>query len=99
MWKLLGTIVLSLSLMGLTTVHEKPACLDSPQNLLTFVKALEENDKDTLSIIVAMGVCAYLKGGNNAEVLERGDGWIFVRLSSIDTDDTIDVYTVPDGVK
>lgn len=100
MWRLLATIVLALALMGLTTANRAPACLAEfgAETFLSFVKAIEERNGETVSRLYQSGACAWLGAGFDAELLEEGEGWIKVRLSAPGRD-SLDVFTTPDGVK
>ena len=102
-FRVIAVAILSISLMGATTYQRQfqtvqhPACVESPEQYASFVKAILDEDEFVVKFYTQMG-CGLMKPDMPAAVVERGPYWIKIRVEPEGSDPVI-LYTGPDGIK
>ncbi len=78
MIRTIAIAILSVVLMGATTVYRHPACPDSPEQYRSFVKAIMTEDRFAVQFYLQIG-CGFL-AVVPADILEFGPYWVRVRV-------------------
>ncbi len=96
MLRVLALAILSIGLMGATTV-DHPACAGSPEQYASFLKAILAEDGFVVEFYMQTG-CGLMKPDMPAAVVERGPYWIKIRVEP-EGYDPIMLYTGSEGIK
>jgi len=99
MLKSIGAALLSIAMLGLVTVKGAPVCQTSHSTLTAFAEAIENEDAFSVDFYKLTAGCALLLPDFPATILDEGDGWIKVLVDTGYQGRSIEVYTIPEGVK
>jgi len=94
----IGAVLLSIAMLGLVTVEDAPVCQKGHAALMAFAEAIENEDAFAVHFYMQTARCLWFRPDISATVLEEGDGWIKVLLKPQDSP-SVEVYTIPEGVK
>ncbi len=97
MVRAIALAILSIALMGASTVNMHPACADSPEQYASFVKAIMAEDRFAVEFYLQTG-CGFMRGDIPATVLERGPYWIKIEVAPEGLPPAT-IYTSPGSVK
>jgi len=96
MIRVIALAILSIALMGATTVNSHPACPDSPEKFRAFVQAITIDDRFVIQYYLQTG-CGFMKEGMPATVLKRGTDWVKIRVEP-EGFPPADIYTSPGSI-
>ncbi len=97
MIRVIVVAILSIALMGATTVNMHPACANSPEQYASFVKAIMAEDRFAVEFYLQTG-CGYMKEGIPATILESGPYWVKIQVEPEGFPLTT-IYTSPGSIK
>jgi hypothetical protein len=95
--RVIAVAILSIFLMGATTVGKYPACEKSPEQYASFLKAVMSDDEFVVGFYMQEG-CGFMKPDMPATVIERGPYWIKIKTEPEGVD-PVTLYTSPEGIK
>ena len=98
MLRILAIAILSIVLMGMTTIEDHAACGGSPDQYAAFVRAIMNEDRFAVDFYLQTG-CGFMKVDMPATVLERGPFWIKIEVQPPEGKPTAELYTSPGSIK
>ncbi len=96
MLRILVIALFSVFLMGATTTSH-PACIESPEQYASFVRAIMGDDRFAVEYYFQVG-CGMLKPDLKATLIEEGPYWIKIKVEPEGVDPII-LYTSPEAIK
>ena len=102
MLRVIAMAILSIGVMGATTYQRQfqtvkhPACVKSPEQYASFVKAILDEDEFVVKFYMQTG-CGLMKADLPATIIEKGPYWIKIKVEPEGSDPVI-LYTSSKGI-